>query len=267
VAAHTVSVGALAVQTDAAGARILVIGGSAGDDLIQVRPTNDPDLILVRIREIEYSVRRRSPVESPLQQIVVFGQAGDDRIHIQAKLDIPAELYGGDGDDQLRGGDGNDRLHGGDGDDDLHGGDGDDILLGESGDDRLHGDKGRDLLIGGRGGDDLHGQGDDDIFIAGFTAWDNDPAALDAVLAEWTSGRDYVQRSDALRTSYLQSTGPAATVFDDAAEDRLVGSAGQDWFFAQLDWWEGGMAVVRVRIDGRHPTEIIDDLFFIESDG
>ena len=33
----------------------------------------------------------------------------------------------------------------------------------------------------------------------------------------------------------LQASGPGATVFDDSAADKLTGSSGRDWFFANLD--------------------------------
>ncbi len=52
------------------------------------------------------------------------------------------------------------------------------------GDDRIDGGRGRDLLIGGRGRDYLNGGGHDDILIAGWTDYDTNLSALDAVMAE-----------------------------------------------------------------------------------
>ena len=60
----------------------------------------------------------------------------------------------------------------------LVGGDGDDLVIGTGG---------GDVLICGFGADRLAGNGRDDILIAGTTECDNDPAALDAVMAEWAS--------------------------------------------------------------------------------
>ena len=62
------------------------------------------------------------------------------------------------------------------------------MIDGGDGDDHLDGGGGRDLLTGGRGADRLVGGGGDDILIAGTTAYDGNPAALDAIRAEW--GRD-----------------------------------------------------------------------------
>src|SRR5262249_50738111 len=102
----------------------------------------------------------------------------------------------------------------------------------------------RDLLLGGRGADRIIGNAADDILIAATTAFDGYLAALAALLAEWTSERDYANRVANLRGEgtgprlnsdfFLMTEGPAATVFDDGAEDRLTGSAGCDWFVASL---------------------------------
>jgi N-acetylneuraminic acid mutarotase len=70
-------------------------------------------------------------------------------------------------------------------------------------------------------------------------------AALNAVLAEWTSQDDYATRianllgtgsgsnfNNRLNEKYFLQ--PGVTVFDDGAQDQLTGSAGQDWFFANI---------------------------------
>lgn len=92
---------------------------------------------------------------------------GDDKIHVNHHVTVPATLDGGDGADHIRAGDGvslleggpgadhlvagdaGDTLNGGDGDDDLKGGKGNDILSGNGGDDRLDGKQGDDTLDGG----------------------------------------------------------------------------------------------------------------------
>ncbi len=100
------------------------------------------------------------------------------------------------------------------------------------------------LLIGGLGADKLVGDADDDILIAGVTAFDANDSALQSIMAEWSSTRDYGTRLANLMdtgtgtnfqarlngTAYLKTTGPDATVFDDGALDVLTGNAGQDWF-------------------------------------
>src|SRR5262249_11827547 len=118
-------------------------------------------------------------------------------------------------------------------------------LLGGGGADLLQGGAGRNILIGGGGADRLVGNSDDDVLIAGTTAFDGDAPALAALLAEWASGRDYATRVANLRGEgagprlngafFLTVACPDATVFDDGDADKLTGSSGQDWFFANLD--------------------------------
>jgi Ca2+-binding RTX toxin-like protein len=125
----------------------------------------------------------------------------------------------------------------------------------------------RDLLIGGTGADRLVGNADDDILIAGTTAWDNDAGALCAILEEWSrTDLTYAARvqhlqsggglNGALTLNVDPSRGPV-TVFDDGAADVLTGSAGRDWFFANLD---NG---VLDKITDLHASEFADDLDFI----
>src|SRR5262249_5018182 len=152
--------------------------------------------------------------------------AGDDDLQVAGSITLPAWLYGEGGSDRLKGGAGHD------------------LLFGGAGDDLLVGGAGRDLLIGGVGADRIVGNADDDIIIARSTAFDLDATALTAIMAEWTSGRSYAERTANLRgvgttgvngTYVLETDGPEATVSDDGAADVLTGSEGQDWFFANLD--------------------------------
>jgi Ca2+-binding RTX toxin-like protein len=178
-------------------------------------------------------------------RVIIFGQAGDDRIEIRDDLALDGLLFGDAGHDK------------------LIGGNGDDVLDGGAGDDRLEGTGGRDILIGGEGGDRLHGQDNNDILIAGFTDHDRSLAALDAILAEWRSDRSYPQRVANLRgtgleprlngTVYLN----AATVHDEGLRDRLFGEDGRDWFLANLDG--EGLAESDV-IDDQQSNEFADDL-------
>jgi len=106
----------------------------------------------------------------------------------------------------------------------------------------------RRLPVGGNGSDDLNGNANDDVFIAGTTAHDDDCAALDLILAEWTSGRSYSERVSNLRGLgttganqgvVLTADGSSATVHDDGAVDRLQG-AGRDWFLLNKNGDHGG---------------------------
>src|SRR5262249_25268903 len=126
-----------------------------------------------------------APAGTAFSRVRAFGGAGDDDIQVAGGVTLPTALFGGTG---------NDRLKAGNGGGICVGGDGDDLLIGGIG---------RDVLVGGFGADRLVGNGGDDILIAGSTKYDNDPAALDAIMAEWASAGDY-----ATRTQHL--SGPVA---------------------------------------------------------
>jgi Ca2+-binding RTX toxin-like protein len=177
---------------------------------------------------------------------VVYAQAGDDRVEVAGGIDVPAMLVGGMGNDKLKGGGCDDVLIGGDGDDQLIGGDG------------------RDLLIGGIGRDDLVGNSDDDMLVAGYTSFDNNEAALDKIMSEWSSGRSYQTRVDNLAG---EGTGTrdndsfflnAVTVFDDADRDVLTGSAGTDWFLFNADG--DGSNQDGDRATDVRSSEVVDDI-------
>jgi uncharacterized delta-60 repeat protein len=145
---------------------------------------------------------------------------GDDHVGIGGSIEITAMLEGGAGNDQ------------------LDGGGGADVLLGGSGDDMLIGGQGRDILIGGIGADRIIGNAQEDLLVGGTTTYDANRDAILSILAEWTSSRDF-----ATRVANLSGTGSGPrlngnlflqqgiTVLDDAAVDKLTGSAALDWFF------------------------------------
>lgn len=195
-----------------------------------------------------------------IDSVEVFLGDGNDTAVVASSVSVPAKLDGGAGNDHLKGGRG------------------DDILLGGAGDDLLLGNQGRDLMIGGTGSDRLVGNSDDDILIGGTTAYDADGLALDAIMAEWTSDRDYVTRVNNLRgvvgtgtklngTYYLIAADPqqpnvAATVFDDDERDVMTGGNGFDWFFANYQHDDEGR---RDRITDLKAAEFAEDLDWIET--
>jgi hypothetical protein len=108
-------------------------------------------------------------------------------------------VTGGSGEDMLIGDGADNLLLGNGGNDSLNGGDGNDLLLGGAGDDVLIGGNGRDLLLGGQGADALDGGAGDDVLMGGTTDHDANPAALDALMAEWSrTDLDYRSRIDHL---------------------------------------------------------------------
>jgi Ca2+-binding RTX toxin-like protein len=262
VATHSINVAVAAVQADALdpAKRVLVVGGSTGDDKIDIKPEKgkgkhaDEDEILVKINEKEMGrFKRKETFGPPIDSIIVYGQAGDDKITVDKKLNLPAQVFGDEGDDKLSAGGGPTTLVGGEGDDDLEGG------------------EGRNVLIGGRGEDRLLGKAGDDLLIAGLTFFDDDLEALSAIMAEWGSDRDYYARIANLRGDessphfsaqrangnvFLKSQGAAATVFDDGERDKLTGSSGCDWFFAMLEGDKDERDKLTDLLDG----ELVDEL-------
>jgi hypothetical protein len=114
--------------------------------------------------------------------------------------------------------------------------------VGGEGDDDLDSGEGRDLLIGGRGRDHLRASADDNLLVAGFTDFDGNMTALQAIMAEWTrTDQSYQKRVDHLLMGNglngLTKLDPS-TVHDDGAGDFLEGAPktiAMDWFLANLD--------------------------------
>jgi Ca2+-binding RTX toxin-like protein len=91
-------------------------------------------------------------------------------------------------------------------------------------------------MIGGQGADLLDGSADDDLVIGGWTDYDTNPAALDALLAAWAQPLPYNQRIENLQDNGVAYPGGRAFltknhVHDDQAADTLIGGLGRDWFF------------------------------------
>ncbi|MCA9199507.1 MAG: HYR domain-containing protein, partial [Planctomycetales bacterium] len=179
---------------------------------------------------------------------ILDGGSGEDDLSGEQGSDI---LYGGAGNDSLAGGQGDDVLVGEVGNDTLLGEQGDDVLLGSDGDDQLIGDVGMDLLIGGRGRDAIFGGNGSDLLVAGYTLFDNNLNALDAIFAEWKSSRSYVTRiqnllsgagsTDRLNGDFFLIVGQ--TVFDDTVADTFLGNNGQDWFLVEQNGSENDDSV------------------------
>jgi uncharacterized delta-60 repeat protein len=229
----------------------LQINGSAGADDISVKPYWFGILIV--------NVNGVSSLHSGITHIVINGGAGNDRIKVSPYLTQPAVVFAGDGDDSVKTGSGND------------------IIVGGNGDDLMHGNDGRDILIGGWGEDRIVGNADSDILVASYSLHDSNASALNALLAEWTSGRSYGQRTANVTghdvvvggikyffggprnngSIFLATDGPNATVFDDGEVDLLTGSAGLDLFLFNGD------AAVPDMITGLTAYEFAADIDFL----
>ncbi|MEX2175719.1 MAG: PKD domain-containing protein [Pirellulaceae bacterium] len=167
----------------------------------------------------------------PSAQLLMFGQAGNDLLVAGPWFNLPARLDGGAGSDTLIGGKGND------------------VLLGGAGDDLLIGGPGRDLLLGGDGADRIVGGSGEDLLIAGGLSFSDRDAALDAIVAEWTSDHSHETRianlsgagaaqgnpdyAGRLNGDYFLQAG--ATVLADDDLDKLTGAGGEDWYWFDPD--------------------------------
>src|SRR5262249_12870873 len=168
----------------------------------------------------------------PTGHVVIYGQSGNDYIKTAAHsvngvltyVAVPLLVFGGNGKDIF---DGRGSVVG-------------NVWVGGGGADQIVGGKGADILIGGAGQSTLQAGSGGAILIGGTTDYDNNAAALAAILAEW--GRtdiDYTTRiahlmgtmSGGLNGAYLLN---ASTVHDNGLADTLTRGAGLDWFFAGL---------------------------------
>jgi Ca2+-binding RTX toxin-like protein len=211
----------------------LFIGGTTGDDRIKITTDGKPT---AHAADLRVKINGEQHEFSGIDAVVVYGQDGDDFIKLAGSVKVPATLYGDAGNDRLKGAKG------------------DDVLLGGEGDDHLNGHKGNDIVIGGDGADRLLGGPDGDILIAGLLEYEFDQDALDALRDAWTGSGTFAERVAALRNTtaeaFLSSEGADATVSDDGAADKLTGTSGTDWFFANQP---------QDRVTDLHRHELLND--------
>jgi autotransporter-associated beta strand protein len=202
----------------------LVVGGTERADDILIRPGTAAG-------EVEVWLNGDfKGTFTPTGKIVAFGQDGNDTLTLgvrriagqDVRLDVPAVLDGGKGDDTIS----------------AEGNLAASVLLGRNGDDRLLGGLGPDLLIGGDGRDSLSGNLGSDILIGGSTRYDDDQAALDLIMAEWTREDESLEnrkahllgtRSGGWNGNVLLNDG---ALLDDGLIDTLFGDAALDWLIA-----------------------------------
>jgi parallel beta-helix repeat protein len=121
------------------------------------------------------------------------------------------------------------------------GSNGNNLIVGDANPNVLRGGTGRNIIIGGPGADTIYGGGGDNILIGGYTSWDQNLVALDAIFAEWTSTaslsvrRNHLRFGGGLNGSYgltgVSTAQATQSVFDDGAIDLLYDGMGTAWFF------------------------------------
>ncbi|NBD29475.1 MAG: type I secretion protein [Alphaproteobacteria bacterium] len=186
------------------------VEGTAGDDVIDVAYTGDPDGDMV--------------------------DAGDAILPGAAPDDDLIEAYGGN--DTVLAGKGDDEVYGGTGDDNITSGSGSDTVFGEAGDDTIIGGDGNDIADGGEGNDTIDTSGHDqplpDVGYPGVYPADSDPLNdMDTVFGG--AGNDTITTGDDDDEIYGGSGHDTidAGIDDDYVEggtgdDTIIGSEGND---------------------------------------
>ena len=231
----------------------LAFGRTIAEQVIAALPAEDP----AEPAPTDPPAQPQAPVILSGQQLLVFGTAGNDLIYLWSRdanqqfvwvngqthgpFALPADgqivVDAGGGDDQVYATDtrASVSIEGGSGNDRLVGGLGNDLLLGGAGSDVLVGNSGRDILIGGLGSDVLDGGAGEDLLVGGTTAYDQNGAALLAILAEWSGLGSPATGTFFLRNSNSPASGLDLTFSDainpDAEADCLLGGADADWLF------------------------------------
>ena len=198
---------------------LLIIGQTANDRLISVNSFRPNRTTVSGVREVfgNNPDGRTFDLTDPNATIAVFALDGRDVVRITGY--VPADVYGGEGNDYIYGGYGPDVLRGQGGRDYIRGGSGNDMLIGGLGTDYLYGDAGNDISIGGAINMNPNG------FFRSYSELRNDidlwaaptPAALDALFFNNTPG----DMSDDFLTN-------------DGASDVLSDSSGMDAFIIQV---------------------------------
>jgi len=208
---------------------------------------------------------------SALRAVVVRAGGGDDVVDLSA-LNVPAQIWGGTGNDQLTGGSnrdtirgdlgndyirgngGNDSLFGGEGNDVIFGGAGADFISGDPGDDRLDGEAGDDKVNGGEGRDTLSGGAGADLLSGhGYGTGRPDTAAnFDVFYDVFSTSTSTASNADAaapVRAAEFNKTGLSAALAALSAQDvrAAVKAVGGQTYEVTL---KGDKRTVRVTFNG-----------------
>jgi hypothetical protein len=111
----------------------------------------------------------------------------------------------------------------------ITGGAGNNILVGDGTQDSITGGSGPNLIISGGGSGQISGGGAGDVLIGGTTAYDQDQASLQAILAYWAqSGDDYATRVANLAAGNgVPQLAAGSTVFANGAANTLTGNGNE----------------------------------------
>jgi Ca2+-binding RTX toxin-like protein len=222
--------------------RSVRISDSAGTDTLDfsgLDPTQLPPGTGVSVNLSQSKGQLQTPIQGlPFQFWIsgtvenLVGSNGPDLLVGNSAANV---IHGGLGNDTIRGGGGNDLLFGDAGNDTLYADAGVAVLLGGEGNDTLNAGTKRSILIGGAGADSLIGSTKSDtVLIGGTTVYDNNDAALMAILKDWGGSGTFKTRVNRLKNgigdNHSISLVLNSTVLNDLASDTLKGGKGYDWF-------------------------------------
>lgn len=198
---------------------VLELAGSPGADNIALTLSGKRIIVNATYGQVNDN---QSFALASVQRIVAHLYGGNDTMEVDAKIQTQLFVDAGPGNDKITAGGGPA------------------VLLGGPGNDLLYGGSSRDVLIGASGRDQLWGFGASDLLIGGYTSYDDNAAALLAVLTEWKSSRVVATRISNVRNGtgpVLGGSGvflkPQVTTFDDADVDLFMGGGDSDWFILQ----------------------------------
>lgn len=249
--------GEVRVNTSLVTGKIIVYAGPGNDDiLLPLANTRDTIVYCGPGRDSAFGTNGKDTFYGENGRDLLYGRANDDMLYGGADQDNlngdrgSDTLYGGDGPDTLRGGSDPasvdlDVLFGGGGRDTLYDDQGLDALSGGEGDDRVIGLLGRTLAIGGPGRDAVYAGPENPnasgahggVVIGDTTIYDNNAAALRAILAEWASASSFNDRVNHLLGAAGGLNGATflrknIEVLDDGgARDVLIGGSHSDLFY------------------------------------
>ena len=164
----------------------LKVGGTTGSDNVQITQGS----VVVRFFDPAGNLLEEFRFEEELDEIVVYGQDGDDHIQIDPAMTQSVEVFGGPGNDTIQAGGGASVLHGEEGSDtligglaanELDGGDDDDVIQDGGGINTINGGAGTNTFIPGGGTNTFEA-------AAGSATPDADPPQL--VLVSHANGNE-----------------------------------------------------------------------------
>ncbi len=268
----------MAAAVDLSPDGLLVIEGDADNNRIWVAQSRSGERLRVSI-----DGRTKDFPAANISLMKIFAGPGNDAVRVSRRVEIPTQIFGGEGHDRLAAGSGPTLIEGGDGRDRIRGGKGVNVLFGGAGNDRIVGGASTDYIIGGAGNDILRGgAGDDWIFGDATNSLPDgvtDPLEYARRTMDVNRGDDIIHGgrgndmvfaghgNDRIRggvgNDFLHGGGGNDRIRGERGDDELIGGAGNDDLRGGL-----GADVIRAR-DGEVDVifaDRLDELFVDDID-